>query len=36
VFRVRAGPLQTRDEADKAKARLDATGIEAALVRVQR
>ncbi len=36
VFRVRSGPYQTREEADKAKERIEAAGFEAALVRVQR
>ena len=36
VFRVRAGPFDKKDDADKMKERLDATGLETALVRVQR
>ena len=36
VFRVRLGPFDKKDEADKAKERLDGSGIETALVRVQR
>ncbi|MEY3871887.1 MAG: hypothetical protein RLZZ296_882 [Pseudomonadota bacterium] len=36
VYRVRLGPFDKKDEADKAKARLDSGGIEAALVRVQK
>jgi cell division protein FtsN len=36
VFRVRTGPFDKRDEADKAKAKLDGMGLETALVRVQR
>ena len=36
VFRVRAGPFDKKDAADKMKERLDATGLETALVRVQR
>ena len=36
VFRVRIGPFDKRDDADKAKERLEALGMEAALVRVQR
>ena len=36
VYRVRRGPFDKKDEADKAKARLDSGGIEAALVRVQK
>lgn len=36
VFRVRLGPFEKKDEADKAKERLDGSGIEAVLVRVQR
>lgn len=36
VFRVRTGPYDKRDEADKAKAKLDGMGLETALVRVQR
>ena len=36
VFRVRVGPFDKKDEADKAKERLDKTGLETALVRVQR
>ena len=36
VFRVRIGPFDKRDDADKAKEKLEALGMEAALVRVQR
>jgi cell division protein FtsN len=36
VFRVRVGPFERKDDADKVKERLDATGLETALVRVQR
>ena len=36
VFRVRVGPFDKKDLADKAKEKLDATGLETALVRVQR
>jgi len=36
VYRVRVGPLQNRDAADRVKERLDGNGFEAALVRVQR
>ncbi len=36
VFRVRTGPYDKREEADKAKAKLDGMGLETALVRVQR
>lgn len=36
VYRVRLGPFDKKDEADKAKERLDGSGIETALVRVQR
>ncbi|OZA49158.1 SPOR domain-containing protein [Polaromonas sp. 17-63-33] len=36
VFRVRLGPFDKKDDADKAKERLDGSGIETALVRVQR
>ncbi len=36
IFRVRVGPLDNKDEADKIKERLDANGIDTALVRVQR
>ena len=36
VYRVRLGPFDKKDDADKAKARLDSGGIEAALVRVQK
>jgi cell division protein FtsN len=30
------GPFDSRDDADKARAKLEATGLEVALVRVQR
>jgi cell division protein FtsN len=36
IFRVRSGPFDDKDQAEKIKARLDASGIDAALVRVQR
>lgn len=36
VYRVRMGPFDTREAADRVKERLDGGGIEAALVRVQR
>lgn len=36
VFRVRVGPLDRREDADRTKERLEALGMEAALVRVQR
>ncbi len=36
VYRVRLGPFDKKDDADKTKARLDSGGIEAALVRVQK
>ncbi|MDP1740038.1 SPOR domain-containing protein [Polaromonas sp.] len=36
VFRVRLGPFDKKDDAEKAKERLDASGVETALVRVQR
>jgi cell division protein FtsN len=36
VYRVRVGPFEKREAADTAKARLDSTGIETSLVRVQR
>lgn len=36
IFRVRSGPFDDKDQAEKIKARLDANGIDAALVRVQR
>jgi len=36
VYRVRLGPFDKKDDADKAKERLDSSGLEAALVRVQR
>jgi cell division protein FtsN len=36
VFRVRLGPFDSRDEADAAQNRLQGSGIEAALVRVER
>lgn len=36
VFRVRVGPFDKKEEADKAKEKLDAAGYETALVRVQR
>ena len=36
VFRVRLGPFDRKDDAEKAKDRLDGSGVETALVRVQR
>ena len=36
VFRVRMGPLDTRDEADTLQQKIQAAGVEANLVRVQR
>ena len=36
VYRVRIGPFERKDDADKAKDRLDGNSIETALVRVQR
>lgn len=36
IFRVRVGPFEKKDDADKTKERLDATGLDTALVRVQR
>ncbi len=36
VYRVRLGPFDKKDEADKAKERLDGNGIEAVMVRVQK
>ena len=36
VFRVRAGPFDKKEEAEKTKEKIDAGGIETALVRVQR
>ena len=36
VFRVRLGPFDKKEDADKAKERLDGSGIETAMVRVQR
>ncbi|MDP3170716.1 MAG: SPOR domain-containing protein [Polaromonas sp.] len=36
VFRVRLGPFDRKEDADRAKERLDGSGIETALVRVQR
>ena len=36
VYRVRLGPFDKKDEADKAKEKLDANSVETALVRVQR
>ena len=36
VFRVRIGPMEKKDDADKVKERLESLGLEAALVRVQR
>jgi cell division protein FtsN len=36
VFRVRLGPFERKDDADRQKERLEAGGVETALVRVQR
>lgn len=36
VFRVRAGPFDSKDAADRVKERIDGGGMESALVRVQR
>ncbi|OIP15452.1 MAG: sporulation protein [Comamonadaceae bacterium CG_4_9_14_3_um_filter_60_33] len=36
IYRVRVGPFDNRAQADAAKTKLDAAGIETALVRVQR
>lgn len=36
VYRVRLGPFDKKDEADKAKEKLDGNAVETALVRVQR
>ena len=36
VYRVRLGPFDKKDDADKVKDRLDSNSIETALVRVQR
>jgi cell division protein FtsN len=36
VFRVRVGPFERKEDADRSKERIDASGIETALVRVQR
>ncbi len=36
VYRVRLGPFDKKDDADKVKVKLDSSGIETALVRVQK
>jgi len=36
VYRVRVGPFDQKDPADRMKEKLDSNGMEAALVRVQR
>ena len=36
IYRVRSGPFDDKDQAEKLKARLDSNGMDAALVRVQR
>jgi cell division protein FtsN len=36
VYRVRVGPFEQKDQADAARVQLDGSGVEAALVRVQR
>jgi cell division protein FtsN len=36
VYRVRLGPFDKKEDADKAKEKLDGNSVETALVRVQR
>jgi cell division protein FtsN len=36
VYRVRIGPLESKDEAERIQQKLTATKVESALVRVQR
>jgi cell division protein FtsN len=36
VYRVRVGPFDNKDLADRVKERLDGSGMESAMVRVQR
>ena len=36
VYRVRVGPFERKEEAEKQKERLEASGVETALVRQQR
>jgi cell division protein FtsN len=36
VYRVRAGPFNKKDDADRLKERMDGAGLDSALVRVQR
>ncbi len=36
IYRVRSGPFDDKDQAEKIKVRLDSSGVDAALVRVQR
>jgi cell division protein FtsN len=36
IYRVRIGPFENKDEADRIKERLDSNGIDTALVRIQR
>jgi cell division protein FtsN len=36
VYRVRVGPYDKKDDADGAKEKLESSGVEAALVRVQK
>jgi cell division protein FtsN len=36
VYRVRVGPFDQKEEAEKSKLKLDGAGLETALVRVQR
>ena len=36
VYRVRVGPFEKKEEADKQKERLESNGVETALVRQQR
>ena len=36
IFRVRVGPFDKKEDADKAKERMDGTGLDTALVRIQR
>jgi cell division protein FtsN len=36
IYRVRVGPFETIEEAERAKGKLDKTGIDTVLVKVQR
>jgi cell division protein FtsN len=36
IYRVRSGPFDDKEQAEKIKTRLDSSGMDAALVRVQR